>query len=385
MSAAPADSELKNSGGTLPPRKETFLARYPRKFKLGVLIAMLAVFVLPWILGSGSSRPGEKATENTQISAVVSGADSRAAIANPTPAPIAGTFNGANKNRTDDANKTNSVEAAVSEAEKSSGLFMAPAPDPGLTEDTGQGSLPRISEDGRQPWQVYARPFDGNDKRPRIAIVITGLGLKRVMTDAAIARLPPNVTLAFDVQSQVTAAWCARARQAGHETLLMLPMEPFDYPRSDPGPNTLLSNIPTGENLQRLRWALMQASGYVGVTTLSGTRFTTDPAQISPVLGELRARGLMVFDSRVAPHSAIADLAHDAHVPVAVDTQRLDQNMAPAAIDESLSQLEQTARLTGRAIAMAPSLPVILDRLEPWIKQLSHDGIALAPLTAMVQ
>ena len=264
--------------------------------------------------------------------------------------------------------------------EDSNGLFMKPAPDPGLTEDTPQGSLPRISEDGRQPWQVYARQFDTADKRPRIAIVITDLGLRRVASDAAIARLPPNVTLAFDVQSTVAAAWCARARQAGHETLLMLPMEPFDYPRSDPGPNTLLSNIAPGDNLQRLQWALMQASGYVGITTLSGTHFTTDPTQITPVLDELRKRGLMVFDARVAPHSAIADLARDAHVPVAVDTQRIDQNLSPAAIDEALSQIEQTARLSGRAVGMAPPLPVILDRLEPWIKQLSHDGIALAPL-----
>jgi hypothetical protein len=380
--AAAADNQPQNAG--IPPRRETFLARYPRKLKVGALIAVLAVLLLPWFLGGSSSH--DKKPVEAEVVAVVSGADSRAAIANPTPAPVPGTYNNAAKNdKPDNTNNANSVETAVSDAEESGGLFMTPAPDPGLTEDAEQGSLPRISEDGRQPWQVYARPFDGSDKRPRIAIVITDLGLKRVASDAAIARLPPNVTLAFDVQSTAAGAWCARARQAGHETLLMLPMEPFDYPRSDPGPNTLLSNIPTGENLQRLRWALMQGSGYVGVTTLSGTRFTTDPAQITPVLDVLRQRGLMVFDARVAPHSAIADLARDAHVPVAVDTQRLDQNLAPAAIDESLSQLEQTARLTGRAIAMTPPLPVVLDHLVPWIKQLSRDGIALAPLTAMVQ
>ena len=245
--------------------------------------------------------------------------------------------------------------------------------------------MPRIGEDGRQPWQVYARPFNTADKRPRVSIVIVDLGLSRVVSDAAIDRLPPNVTLAFDVQSPVVGAWCARARQSGHETLLMVPMEPFDYPRSDPGPNTLLSNLPNSDNIQRLQWALRQATGYVGITTLSGSRFTTDPDKIKPVLEELRQRGLMVFDARVAPHSAIADLAHDARVPVAVETQRIDQNLSPAAIDTALNQLEQTARLTGRAVGMAAPLPVVIDRLVPWIKQLHQDGVALAPLSAMTQ
>jgi polysaccharide deacetylase 2 family uncharacterized protein YibQ len=206
-----------------------------------------------------------------------------------------------------------------------------------------------------------------------------------VASDAAIARLPPNVTLAFDVQSPVVGAWVARARQAGHETLLMLPMEPFDYPRSDPGPNTLLSNLPNADNLQRLLWALSQASGYVGVTSLTGSHFTTDPSKIKPILEVMRQRGLMVFDARVAPHSAIADLAKDAHVPVAVNTVRLDQNLAPSALDEALNRLEQSARLTGKAVAIAPPLPVVLNRLGPWIKQLKRDGIALAPLSATLQ
>jgi polysaccharide deacetylase 2 family uncharacterized protein YibQ len=165
----------------------------------------------------------------------------------------------------------------------------------------------------------------------------------------------------------------------------MLPMEPFDYPRSDPGPNTMLSNLPNNENVQRLQASLMQASGYVGVTTLTGTRLTTDPTKITPILDELHKRGLMVFDARVAPHSAITDLARTAHIPVAVNTQRLDQNLSPAALDEALNQIEQTARLNGRAVAMAPPLPVILDRLVPWLKQLQRDGIALAPLSAMAQ
>jgi len=391
VSAPPADSQQENPAGDSPDRTETFLARYPRKLKIGALAALLVVMIgIPWLF-SGKAPEHKTKTVQTSIPVAVIGADTKAAIANPKPAPVPKetSSNAANKDaaNNDDAKAATSLAqtAADEDDSSSSNAFMVPAPDPGLTEDAPQGSLPRIGEDGRAPWQIYARPFNGNDKRPRIAIVITGLGLSRVASDAAITRLPPNVTLAFDVQSPVVGAWCARARQAGHETLLMLPMEPFDYPRSDPGPNTLLSNLPNSDNLQRLLWALAQASGYVGVTTLSGTRFTTEPDKLKPILDVLHHRGLMVFDTRIAPHSAIADLAHEANVPVAINTEKLDQNLAPQAIDESLSQLEQTARLSGRAVALAAASPIIIDRLEPWIKRLRRDGIVLAPLSAMTQ
>lgn len=361
-----------------PPRRETFLARYPRKLKVGAVGGILALLLVVWIAG-GSSAPEKlkKAIQTTHYAAIT-GADSKEAIANPSPASIT-------QSPADSANTNTAEDAATADGNDSSSAFMTPAPAPGLTEDTPQGSLPRVSEDGRPPWQVYARPFDSGDKRPRVAIVVTDLGLARVPSDAAIDRLPPNVTLAFDSQSPVVGAWCARARQAGHETLLMLPMEPFDYPRSDPGPNTLLSNLPNTDNIQRLLVALSQATGYVGITTLSGSHFTTDPTKITPILDVLHQRGLMVFDSKIAPHSTIADLARDQHVPVAVDTLRLDQNLAPGALDESLSRLEQTARLTGKAVGITPPLPVVINHLGPWIKQLHRDGIALAPISAMVQ
>ena len=41
-----------------------------------------------------------------------------------------------------------------------------------------------------------------------------------------------------DVDSMVTSA-----RADGHEMLLQTPMEPFDYPDNDPGPQTLLTTL----------------------------------------------------------------------------------------------------------------------------------------------
>lgn len=350
----------------VPPseRKETFLARYPRKLKLAVtgclLLVLLSPFLVPSRDGSEAERPDTAVNSPSEPAGPIT--SSPAADTRPSD-PQAMSLND-----TDDL-----------------GARMARAPDDSLTEETGEGPLPKIGVDGRKPWQVYARPFNNADRRPRIAIVITDVGLLSGVSDAALRRLPGSVTLAFDAQSPAVGAWLERARQDGHETLLSVPMEPFDYPHSDPGPNTLLTNVPDGDNLRRLSLALRRGTGYVGITTLSGSRFTTTPDKLTPVLEALRDRGLMVFDVRVAPHSVLKDLAKQIKVPVAASTQRIDRNPAPEAIDSALDQLEQTARLNGRAVGVASSLPVTLDRLEPWIKGLPSRGIALAPLSAVVE
>jgi polysaccharide deacetylase 2 family uncharacterized protein YibQ len=147
----------------------------------------------------------------------------------------------------------------------------------------------------------------------------------------------------------------------------------------------LLTTLPGTDNLTRLLWALRQSTGYVGVTTFTGSRFTTDPDKLGPILDVIKKRGLMVFDARVAPHSAMADMAKNRHLPVAIATQRIDQDLSPESIDAVLAQLEQTARLTGHAIGYASPTPVVLDRLDFWLKDLPQRGFALAPITAMAE
>jgi hypothetical protein len=138
---------------------------------------------------------------------------------------------------------------------------LVPAPDPGIVEKGVNGLLPIIGVDGRQPWQVYARPFDRADTRPRIAVMMSGLGPSDATTSGAIAQLPGAVALAFAPAAQHLADLIDKARSAGHEVLLSLPMEPTDYPSQDPGPNTLLTSVTVKDDLDRLDWLLRRADG----------------------------------------------------------------------------------------------------------------------------
>ncbi len=360
----------------LPPRQETFLARYPRRLKLRITAAVAAAIASAW-LGSvlwnnfgGSDEQTETAAESPSFERAT-GQLHPGTEASPEAAAQPKTFSEA------EAIASNDAGDAI--------INMVRAPDIGLVEDSAEGMLPKIGENGRKPWQVYARPFNIADKRPRVALVITGLGMSRTATDSVIHKMPSAVTLAFEAQSPVVGAWMARARQDKHETLLSVPMEPFDYPKSDPGPGSLLTNLPDDENLQRLYRSMRKGTGYVGITTSTGSRFTTNPSKLTPIIEVINQRGLLAFDTRVAPQSTFNELARRVHIPSAISTLQVDADPQPEAIDAALSQLEQTAKLTGGAIGVASPLPVTVERLALWVEQLSSRGIALAPLSAMVE
>ncbi|HZH26592.1 MAG TPA: divergent polysaccharide deacetylase family protein [Azospirillaceae bacterium] len=262
---------------------------------------------------------------------------------------------------------------------------LTPAPVPALVEASAIGPLPRISPTGQTPWQTYARPFDWSDTRPRIAIVLAGMGVSARGTQTAIERMPSGVTFAFDPAADRVANWIEAARRDGHEALLSIPMEPVAYPRVDPGPHTLLTLFPPEENRRRLEANLARATGYVGITTLSGSRFTGSADAVRPVVETLRQRGLVLLDARVADRSAATMLATQAGVPRALADARIDETPSAGLIDERLTLLERTARQNGVAVGIGMAdLPVTLDRITAWAATLESKGLVLAPVTAVV-
>lgn len=233
-------------------------------------------------------------------------------------------------------------------------------------------------------WQRNSQPFDQTDKRPRIAIVLTGLGLSSVETETAIKQLPPAITLSFTPYSRKLNQWIALARVSGHEVMLDLPMEPTSYPDDDPGPLALLTALSSRQNLERLRWTLDRATGYVGVASVMGSRFTASAPHMEPILAELKQRGSLFLDNRASDHSVAGAIAAKSGVPWAINDRALDLAQASrVAIDARLVQLESIARSNGYAVAMGRPYPVTIERLRVWAEGLEGRGLALAPITAL--
>lgn len=260
---------------------------------------------------------------------------------------------------------------------------LAAAPDPRLTERTRHGSVPRLGEGRLRPLDIYARPEEPGSG-PRIAILISGVGIGQAATTRAIA-LPGPVTLAFAPYGSDVERNAARAREAGHEVMLQAPMEPFDYPDSDPGPQTLLTGLRPAENADRLAWLMSRFPGFTGLANFMGAKLMSDAAAIEPVLREIGARGLGFVDDGTAPRSQALTVATRLKLPAARAEIVLDAVPRPDAIDRELARLEATARSRGFVLASASALPLTLDRIGRWAKDLEARGLRLVPVSAALR
>lgn len=266
-------------------------------------------------------------------------------------------------------------------------VTLMPSRNDQLLERLRAGRVPRVAPDGTAPWQYYARPFPQEDKRPRIAIVVAGLGQADTATQAAIDRLPGAISFAFTPTGDNLQAKVDEARNKGHEVLLSVPMQPLGYPANDPGPNTLLSNLSDEENARRLEASLAAFTGYVGVTskTDSGTDFLTQRESLRGVLLQVQRRGLVYLDLWQVSGSKAAAVAKELSLPRAISDLQIDRIPSGIGIDAQLAQLERLAQANGVAVGFAEvTNPVSLERLSIWSASLRDRGIVLAPVTAVV-
>ena len=255
--------------------------------------------------------------------------------------------------------------------------------DPALLEKGPLGSVPKAGPGGRLPWQAYARPISPNDDRPRIAVIVKGLGLAQAATDAAIRRLPGAVTLALDPSGSNLDGVAAAARAAGHEVLMTLPLASEAFPLRDPGPFALPIVQMPADNLPRLKTIMGAATGYVGLMASMGGNLMGRDDQIRPILLELKSRGLMFVDGGGTAKSLAPGIASEIGLPRAIVKIVLDEDPSRTAIDAKLAETERLARNAAATVVLASPYPVTLERLAAWVKTLDGKQLSLMPITAL--
>ena len=258
---------------------------------------------------------------------------------------------------------------------------------PDLSEETTDGPIPRISVTGQTPFSTYARPVDPaiTAGLPMIAIVVTGLGINEQGSLDAIDQLPDETTLAFAPYGKTLTTTVAAARSAGHEVLLEIPLEPFDFPQNDPGPQTLLTGEPLRANLEKLFWLMARFGGYVGVINNMGARFTASAADFSPIMEELGARGLGYLDDGSSNRSLANQLAAGNKVPFSRADLVIDANPSRQSILAALASLEAKALENGQAIGIVSALPISVAAVTEWSRDLETKGIMLVPASALMK
>lgn len=256
--------------------------------------------------------------------------------------------------------------------------------DPELIEMTPDGPLPKISRDGRTPLSTYGRKPDPSDTRPRIAIIVGGLGMSLSTTQAAVDTLPPGVTLAFSPYGSELQGLVSAARGNGHEVTLEVPMEPYDYPNNDPGQNTLLAASPLTDNAARLKWVMSRVIGYAGLINYEGAKFLASQKDIQMLLDDAQRRGLYFLDSGNSDQSLARDAARLTGVHFARADVTVDRIVSRDAIEKELAALEKTAMQKGFAVGVAQAYPASIEMIRSWAQGLEQKGFALVPVSGVV-
>lgn len=259
-----------------------------------------------------------------------------------------------------------------------------PDPDPALLRTTPLGKVPRIAPDGRSAMTAYARPFDNPQAASRIAIIVGGLGLNPGLTERAIDELPPEVSLAFAPYARNLEFWTKKAREAGHEVLIELPMEGYGGNTQALGAAALLSSRTPEENLQRLDWLMARFGGYFAATNYMGAKFSATPDALTPILKKLGEAGVAYVDDTGAARDAItragvASITVNRIIPSAPDDN------ARRAVRRELNALEKIAARDGAALGKTYAYAATLDEIVRWTETLGEKDLVPAPASSVLQ
>jgi polysaccharide deacetylase 2 family uncharacterized protein YibQ len=265
--------------------------------------------------------------------------------------------------------------------DKESPPSLMPGIDPRLLEKSRYGMIPTTA-DALKAVTAYAGEADRAKaaKMPIVAIVVGGLGVGAAKTVDAILKLPAAVTLAFTPYGSDPVKLVERARTQRHEVFLQVPMEPYDYPDNDPGPQTLLTTLAPEQNVDRLYWHLSRFQGYAGIANFMGARFVATDTAMAPIVKEAAKRGLGYFDDGAA-RSVAATMSAARAMPFAKADLAIDAVPTSGEIDRALAKLEEVAKERGFAVGTASALPVSIERIGAWAKTLDSHGLLLVPLT----
>ena len=259
-------------------------------------------------------------------------------------------------------------------------------PNPALLEpspENPKAMLPRIGPTGLTSMVAYAGSFNQSDPRPRIGLVIAGLGLSAEESRTAIESLPGAVSLAFSPYAPDPTDLLKLARSKGHEILISLPLEPEGFPLNDAGDESLLVGASPETNLRHLDWALSRIQGYVGATGamdgLYGERFAAASDLLAILQRRLAARGLLYIDPR--PGKPDPALVSGRTVDIVVDQPPIDPT-----IKANLQKLEVIARAHRSALGVIgwPG-PRTIELVTDWVESLPEAGFVLAPVTVLVR
>ncbi|GLQ19273.1 divergent polysaccharide deacetylase family protein [Algimonas porphyrae] len=283
------------------------------------------------------------------------------------------------------------VAASAAQPTRSSGsprtnTLKAPPLDPSLTRDSRFGPIPGPNTDGLTPLRAYqSQPVPVGDRSP-VALIVGGLGVQSALTRRTIDELPPEVTLSFAAHAPGLQDWIDRARAAGHEVLLEVPMESETFNANEPGADRAMRvGASVSDNRRNLHHLLSRAKGYIGVINYNGDLFLRRSDVVAPVLAELTASGLGFVSDGAFDTPSLSALSASVNLPFAEGFGLIDPQPDPQIIQSRLDALTIAAKDEPGLIGVGFAYPQTIDAVKGWTATLAAEGLILVPASASLK
>lgn len=256
-------------------------------------------------------------------------------------------------------------------------------PDADAAVDNTDVQVARIEPDAKKPhWLKNALPINLN-KKPKIAIILDDMGVDQRRSRIA-TQLKGPLTLSYLTYANDLTNQTQQARKAGHELMLHVPMEPSSSD-VDPGPNVLLSGVPSSETIAALKWGLDQFSGFVGINNHMGSRFTSHLEGMRTVMQELKKRELIFLDSVTSRSTKGQVAAKQIGVPFIARNIFLDHIDDINEIKSRLDAVKRLAKKQGYAVAIGHPRDATIKALKPWLESIDAEKFQLVPVSALIR
>ena len=220
------------------------------------------------------------------------------------------------------------------------------------------------------------------EKHPKVAIIIDDLGYDRIIAEKFLS-LDAPLTFSVLPYSPFQKKIARAAHDKGYDTMLHLPMEPFEYPDIDPGLGALLTDMSPDELLNQLNQNLDTVPFIKGVNNHMGSKMTTISPQIYQIFSVLKKRGLFFIDSRSTHKTLCRPSARLFQIPFGERDVFLDHDQEAEAIQRQIHRLVEIANRDGQAIGIAHPYSVTYEVLRQQLPDLKKQ-VHLVPASDVV-
>lgn len=207
-----------------------------------------------------------------------------------------------------------------------------------------------------------------SDIKSKISFIFVPLGHEKKSLEEVILLFPHEISIAVNGSAENKEDLIKFAKQNGHNIVLELPLEPVDFPDTNPGQLTLLTGITYEENLNKLNKILSNTSGIDGVINIIGDRFIQSNTDFSQIINFLKSKDLFFINATHENPEICNKILEKSKIKFAIAEHFFDENAASVdIIEQDLNNFASALKPSQAAIKILPATKNTLHAFRKWL------------------